>query len=382
MFILADENIPYVKQAFSEFGEVHTISGRDITPEKLKNVDVLLVRSITKVNEDLLKDSRVKFVGTATIGFDHVDVDFLLRKGIKFASAPGSNANSVAEYVVAGLLYLEKFFGYSLKHRKIGILGVGNVGTRVFKKVVCLGMIPVLYDPPLAEKIDKPLFSSLNEIYDCDIITLHVPLEKGGKYPTYHMINSDFFSRLRRKVVFINTSRGAVVDTNSLIDAIKSNIVNYSIIDVWENEPNINLELLKLTNIATPHIAGYSFDGKVNGTYQLYCALCEHLGKLPTWNYKTCLPNPEVDLIEVKQDEPQWLHNIVHKVYPIYEDDRKLREIYAKPESEQGKFFDSLRKNYPIRREFHNTTVRLSVEDTQYEKTNILEGLGFTVVRN
>ncbi len=382
MLILADENIPYVKEAFSEFGEVNTISGREITPEKVKGVDILLVRSITKVNKDLLEGSKVRFVGTATIGFDHIDVDYLHKKGIEFASAPGSNANSVAEYVVSALLYLEKHHSYILRHRKIGILGVGNVGSRVLKKISALGMIPILYDPPLAEKIDKPLFDPIEKIYDCDIITLHVPLEKAGKYPTYHMITSEFFNKLKREVVFINTSRGAVAETESIIKAIKDHIVKFTILDVWENEPNINLELLKLATIATPHIAGYSFDGKVNGTYQLYCALCKYLGKTPTWDFKACLPPPEVKLIEVDTKEKHWLHNVVHKIYPIHHDDQRLKEIINKPEGERGKFFDSLRKNYPVRREFHNTYVKLYTGEADFESKNILESLGFNIERN
>lgn len=382
MVILADENIPYVKEAFGEFGEVHTISGREITREKVKEVDILLVRSITKVNRELLEGSRVKFVGTATIGFDHIDVDFLIRNGIEFASAPGSNANSVAEYVISALLYLEKHCFYNLKHRRIGILGVGNVGSRVLKKVSALSIIPVLYDPPLAERIDKPIFDPIEKIYDCDIITFHVPLEKEGKYPTYHLVTSEFFSKLKKEVVFINTSRGAVVETESLMKAINDGVVKFAIIDVWENEPNINTELLKLSTIATPHIAGYSFDGKVNGTYQLYCALCRFLDREPNWNFKECLPPPEVKSIEVNPEEPFWLHDVVHKIYPIYEDDKRLREIINKPNTERGKFFDSLRKNYPVRREFHNTLIKLYSDKRNYEHINILKTLEFKVLES
>ncbi len=380
MVILADENIPYVKEAFGEFGEVHTISGREITREKVKEVDILLVRSITKVNRELLEGSRVKFVGTATIGFDHIDVDFLTRNGVEFASAPGSNANSVAEYVISALLYLEKHRSYNLKHRRIGIFGVGNVGSRVLKKISALSIIPVLYDPPLADRIDKPIFDPIEKVYDCDIITFHVPLEKEGKYPTYHLVTWEFFSKLKKEVVFINTSRGAVVETESLIKAINDGMVKFAIIDVWENEPNINTDLLKLSTIATPHIAGYSFDGKVNGTYQLYCALCRFLNREPTWDFKECLPPPEVKSIEVNPEEPFWLHNVVHKIYPIYEDDKRLREIINKPDTERGKFFDSLRKNYPVRREFHNTLIKLHSDKRNYEYINILKTLEFDVL--
>ncbi len=381
MLIIADENIPYVKEGFTEFGEVVTIHGRKITKEIIKNADVLLVRSITRVNADLLEGSSIRFVGTATIGYDHIDINYLNSKGIAFTSAPGSNANSVAEYIIAGLLKLEQTHNYKLNGKKIGIVGVGNVGSRVVKKSPALGLFPVLYDPPLAEKMSNhPLFEPFENIINCDIITFHVPLKKTGLYPTYHFANEEFFKKIKKGTVIINTSRGAVVKTESLLNAIEKEVVSHSIIDVWENEPNINIDLLNRVTIGTPHIAGYSFDGKVNGTYQLYLSLCSFLNRVPTWDYKRNLPDPLYKEITLSNDNPTIIHSIVHQIYDITADDKALREIHHKPEDNQGTFFDLLRKNYPVRREFHNTTIRLKQNNPVL--ANQLDRLGFKVIRD
>lgn len=381
MLIIADENIPYVKEGFAEFGNVVTVHGRKITKDIIKDADVLLVRSITKVNADLLEGTSVRFVGTATIGYDHIDIDYLNSRGIAFSSAPGSNANSVAEYVVSGLLELEQNHGYQLHGKKIGIVGVGNVGSRVAKKVPALGLIPVLFDPPLAEKMNyHPLFEPFENILNCDIITFHVPLEKKRPYPTYHMADKEFFAQTKKGTVIINTSRGAVVETNAILNAIKEGTIAHSIIDVWENEPNISLDLLGKVTIGTPHIAGYSFDGKVNGTYQLYVALCNFLKQRPSWDYRKNLPDPPFKEIYITDDNPQTLHSIVHKIYNITADDKALREIKNKAESERGSYFDLLRKNYPVRREFHNTTIRLNKDNPVL--ANQLERLGFKVTKD
>lgn len=381
MLIIADENIPYVKEGFAEFGNVVTIHGRKITKDIIKNADVLLVRSITKVNAELLEGTPICFVGTATIGYDHIDTDYLNSKGIAFSNAPGSNANSVAEYIVSGLLELEQNHGYQLHGKKIGIVGVGNVGSRVAKKVTALGLMPVLYDPPLAEKMNyHPLFEPFENILNCDIITFHTPLEKKGPYPTYHMADKEFFAKIKKGAVIINTSRGAVVETNALFNAIEEGIIAHSIIDVWENEPNISLDLLSKVTIGTPHIAGYSFDGKVNGTYQLYIALCNFLRQKPSWDYKKNLPDSPFKEISITSDNLLPIHSIVHRIYNITADDKALREIENKAKSERGSYFDLLRKNYPVRREFYNTTIRFNKDNPVL--ANQFERLGFKVTRN
>ncbi len=381
MLIVADENIPYVKEGFAEFGEVVTVHGREVTRDIIKNADVLLVRSITKVNKDLLEGTAIRFVGTATIGCDHVDISYLNSKGIAFASAPGSNANSVAEYVVSGLLELEKSKGFELQGKKIGIVGVGNVGSRVAKKVLALGLFPVLNDPPLAERNNNhPLFESFESILKCDIITFHVPLEKNLPYPTYHLANEHFFNEIKPGTVLINSSRGSVVKTSALLKAIEQGIISHSIIDVWENEPNISIDLLKKVTIGTPHIAGYSFDGKVNGTYQLYIALCRFLNRAPLWDYRNNLPEPPIKEIQILPDDENPLCSAVHLLYNISSDDKALREIENKKADARGAYFDLLRKNYPKRREFHNTTIRLIQKNQTL--ANKFECLGFKIAKD
>jgi len=261
MKIVADANIPFVKECFSSIGEVRVVGGREITPEVVADADALLVRSITPVDEKLLAGSKVRFVATATIGFDHVDIDFLGRNNIGFASAPGSNANSAAEYVIAGLLDIGQRFALDLEARSIGIVGVGNVGGRVAKKCEAMGMAVYLNDPPLKRQTGDAKYLPLEKLFDCDFITFHTPLTFEGPDKTYHLADEKFFKSLKQRCVFINASRGGVVDSSALKSDIRSGRLRAVMLDVWENEPDIDIELLKIVDLGTPHIAGHSLDG-------------------------------------------------------------------------------------------------------------------------
>ncbi len=359
--VLADENIPYVKEAFSQFGEVRTISGRKITPDTLEDAQVLLVRSITKVNEDLLKKSKVRFVATATIGFDHIDTAYLERKGIGFSSAPGSNATSVAEYIVSALLNLAKKYRFNLAEKTIGIIGVGNVGGRIEARLSAINMKVILNDPPLFDITHDEKYRPLEEVLKCDIITCHTPLTKDGPYPTYHLVNDDFFSKTNKGLIFLNTSRGAVADTSAVLKHIKSGHISASVFDVFESEPDINTELLERIDIGTPHIAGYSFDGKVRGTEMIYRAAAAFFKLESQWRIE--LPVPQVPIISIDPSQKTGddaLRAAVLPVYDVMEDDKRLRGIFALQPSEQGAYFDKLRKEYPVRREFANTRINLS----------------------
>jgi len=383
MRIIADENIPFVRECFSSAGDVLTVHGRKITSEILKDADALLVRSITKVNKELLEDSKVKFVGTATIGFEHIDVDYLEAKKIGFASAPGSNANSVAEYMTSALLNLADKYKFGIGEKSIGIVGVGNVGGRLEKKVRALGMRVVLNDPPLKRKTSSAVgcltadekYRPIEEIFDCDIVTLHVPLTNEGPDKTYHLADEKFFKSLKKGVIFFNTCRGKVHDTAALKNAITSYKTSACVLDVWENEPNIDIELVKMVDYGTPHIAGYSYDGKVVGMLMIYQAFCKFFSVKPKFSAKDFLPKPQVEKIDISKDDPKPLLTIVNTLYDIKKDDEKLRQIINKLAEKQGAYFDSLRKNYHIRREFQNTAV--STGDKKLK--NILEGLGFKV---
>ncbi len=360
MKIVADANIPFVNDCFSSIGEVEVVPGREIMSKIIADADVLLVRSITRVDSDLLAGSSVRFVGTATIGFDHVDTKFLLNNNIGFASASGSNANSAAEYVVAALLSVARKHKMQLEGKSIGIVGVGNVGSKVEKKVKALGMVPVLNDPPLQRQTGDAKYLPLEDLFACDFITLHTPLTFEGTDKTFHLVDEKFFKSLKPGCIFINTSRGAVVDTTALKETIKSGKLGAVVLDVWENEPNIDIELLRIVDLSTSHIAGYSFDGKVVGMIMIYRAACEHLGLETKYDVDDFLPEPDVGELKVERNtgqEQDIIHQTVQQVYAINRDDFNTREIAMVPEGERAKFFDDLRKNYSVRREFQNTEI-------------------------
>ncbi|MFH1904844.1 MAG: 4-phosphoerythronate dehydrogenase [bacterium] len=382
MKIVVDENIPFGREAFSTLGEVETSHGREIAPKKLENADVLIVRSITKVNSELLERSQVKFVGTATIGLDHIDVKYLNDRNIGFASASGSNSNSVSEYIACALLYTVNKLCLNLRDLTIGVVGVGSVGSKVAKKANALGMKVLLNDPPLSDRTGDIKYRPIQELMaNCDILTFHVPLERQGKYPTYHMIDEKFLRCLKKCPVIVNTSRGGIMDTKAVKSALMHCRISQVILDVWENEPDIDTGMLKMSLVGTPHIAGYSFDGKVNGTFMIYNSLCQYLNKKAKWNPNDFLPDSNCPVIKVGEMNngslEKKLHEVISQVYDIEKDDSKLREIAAITAEKQGMYFDSLRKNYPVRREFFNTEILFEKEDSQL--ANILSEIGFKV---
>jgi erythronate-4-phosphate dehydrogenase len=362
MLVVADRNIVFVKEAFQALGEVRLMRGREMTPAAVRDATLLLVRSITPVNRALLEGSAVRFVATATVGRDHVDAEYLRDAGVAFAAAPGSNANSVAEYITAALLVLALRQGKPLEGRTIGIVGAGNVGSRVAAKVRALGMRELLNDPPLQRATGEAKYRPHEELMDCDFITLHVPLEKGGPDPTWHMVGADFLARMRPEAALLNSSRGAVVDNGALLEALRAGRPGAAALDVWEGEPRIRPALLAKAALATPHVAGYSFDGKVAGTEMIYRAACAFLGRKPDWSPARCMPPPLIPEIELqpRPAEPEEsLREAVLRVCPIERDDAALRKLAGLPPAEQGPYFDRLRAEYPVRREFQNTTIRL-----------------------
>jgi len=373
--IVADENIPFVKECLSSVGDVAVISGRDMSAEIVKDADALLVRSITKVGGDLLDGSKVKFVGTATIGKDHIDEDYLAENGIGFASAPGSNANSVAEYIVSALLNLAEKYKFDLSKKSIGIVGVGNVGGRVEKKAKALGMEAVLNDPPLRRTTGDEKYRPIGEIFETDIVTFHTPLTSIGIDKTYHLAGEAFFKALKPGTIFINSSRGGVHDTASLKSAIDNGKLKACVLDVWEDEPGIDVDLLKRVDFGTPHIAGYSYDGKVAGMIMIYEALCGHFGIEVANSIDDFLPRPAVEEVVVDGSGQAAVLEAVNTLYDIGRDDAMLRDVMGVEAGDRGKFFDGLRKGYHIRREFQNT--RVLAKDL--EAKEILAGVGFGI---
>lgn len=362
MNLLIDENIAFAKEAFSHFGKVILVDGRNLTNKVVKDADVLIIRSITRVDEKLLSKSKVRFVGTATIGTDHIDLDYLKKHNITCADARGCNADSVAEYVFTALMKVISEKKLLFKGKTIGVVGVGNIGSRVARIAESLGMKVLKNDPPLVRKGTGKNYVSLDEVLNTDIVTLHVPLSFEGVDKTYHLLNENNLKKIKSNSIIINTSRGAVIDYVSLFkESIEKGFE--LILDVWENEPSINLELLSKTKIATAHIAGYSLEGKVNGTKMIYDALCKFININPIWQ-------PELPLIEKANlilpdgnTDEEKLSRLFSSIYNIESDDLKMREISKYKKNEQASYFDLQRKTYPVRREFSNFTIQLSAKE-------------------
>jgi erythronate-4-phosphate dehydrogenase len=372
MKIIIDENIAFANEAFTNFGEVELHPGREITNEMLKDASVLITRSVTIVNETLLKETKVKFVGTATIGWDHIDTRYLNKNNIFFTSAAGCNSDAVAQYVTSSLFDIAAERKISLKDKKIGIVGVGNIGSRIEKITSSIGMEVKLNDPPLARLTKSDKYVPLGELYDCDIITLHVPLNSEGEDKTYHLFNEINLAKLKDNCILINTSRGPVIDNDILAQFIKEkNLI--TVLDVWEDEPMLNKELLSLTEIATPHVAGYSVEGKINGTVMIYEALCKFLGTDPGW--KHIQPPPEEEVIETdsKKVPEEQINSVIKNTYDIKQDDAELRKALKMDSRYIPAYFDLLRKKYPLRKQFSNYKVSAGNPEVKH----ILSALGF-----
>ena len=380
MNIIMDENVLLGKEAFSSIGEILSVPGRAITPEVVKNADILIVRSVTKVNEELLENSGIEFVGSATAGIDHVDIEYLKSRNIGFASAPGSNSNSVAEYIIAGLLQLDRKGKLSLEKISLGVVGVGNVGGKVVKKARGLGIKVLQNDPPLKRETKDEVFRELDELMNCDVITLHVPLLYEGTDKTFNLFDESRINKMKRGSILVNSSRGKVVEQSALKSALEKGHLSGAILDVWEKEPDIDKEMLELVDIGTSHIAGYSYDGKVKGTRMVFDAICDFFSLNKKWNVK--LPSPGVPYLEVKVDEfenfAEILADVVFKVYDIRKDDEKLRGILNLEGKEKKEFFDALRANYRRRREFFNTRLEINTEDDNLKAK--FRALGFEVI--
>jgi erythronate-4-phosphate dehydrogenase len=365
--IVADENISYAEEAFSHFGTVELYPGRNITNKLLRDADVLITRSVTMVNEELLKETRVKFVGTATIGWDHIDTAYLQKKNIYFTSAAGCNSDAVTEYVFSALYHIAAKNGLSLPGKKLGIIGAGNIGSRISGIASNLGMQVLLNDPPLFDKTRDPKYIPLQELYQCDIISLHVPLTMSGNYKTYHLFDQRNLSFLNKGVILINTSRGPVIDNAALPGYIIDKEIT-AVLDVWEHEPEMNKDLLSLAEIATPHIAGYSLEGKINGTAIIYNHLCNFYSYDPGWKYEhQVIPVDPIEVITNGSAEDK-INSVIEQVYNIRRDDQDLRKALKMQDSEIPRHFDHLRKIYPLRREFFNFEVKKDPDVSEYLK--------------
>ena len=375
MKILVDENMPYARDLFSRLGEVKAVPGRPIPVAELADADALMVRSVTKVNDGLLQGTGIKFVGTATAGTDHVDEAFLQQAGIAFSAAPGCNAIAVVEYVFSSLLMLAERDGFALQDRTVGIVGVGNVGGRLQARLEAFGVRTLLCDPPRADRGDDGDFRSLDELVrEADVLTFHTPLFKEGLYKTLHLADDALLSRLQPGTILINACRGPVVDNAALLQRLQAGQALSVVLDVWEPEPDLNVDLLNLVDIGTAHIAGYTLEGKARGTTQVFEAFSDFLGKRQQVALDTLLPAPEFGRITLHGPLDQsTLKRLVHLVYDVRRDDALLRKVAGTPGE-----FDKLRKNYLERLEWSS----LYVQCDDASAAALLQQLGFNATHN
>lgn len=335
MKVIVDNKIPYIKGLIETLAdEVIYLPGKDFTPEVVKEADALIIRTRTLCNRQLLEGSKVQFIGTATIGFDHIDTKYCQEAGITWSNCPGCNAGAIEQYVHAALLLLQQEKGLQLKGACLGIVGVGHVGERIRRMAERIGMKVLLNDPPRADAGEQG-FTSLDTLAEqCDILTFHTPLIREGKYQTFHLADRTFFQKLQRRPYLLNTSRGEVVETEALLEALDTGTVTEAVIDVWENEPHISQELLNKVFIGTPHIAGYSADGKANATRMVLKAFCHFFHK-PS-NFHIVLPTSSNAFSE----------NENLRILQLYNPLKDYETLRTNPEH-----FEQLRGDYPLRRE-------------------------------
>ena len=357
MKIVADENMPNVEALFGGMAdEIVRLPGRTMSRQDLMDADVLLVRSVTRVDRDLLDGTNVSFVGSATIGTDHVDQDYLNSRNIPFHHSPGCNADSVVDYVLAAVLAV-KPADVAVAELSFGVVGCGNVGGRLALRLQAMGLDVVKNDPPLAAQ-QRGDFVALEEITRCDVICLHTPLTKGGSHPTWHLFDETIINALKPGTILINAGRGAVINESALLARMQLHKDLHLVLDVWETEPQVSPELLALTEISTPHIAGYSLDGKLRGSWMLYRALCEHLGLPYQPEQPSTLQLPEPIMLANEVDKENALTSCVSRVYDIHVDSDAMRKSMNEANIAVWAIeFDGLRKCYPIRREFSNLKV-------------------------
>lgn len=352
MKVVADDKIPLLKGALEPYADVVYLPGAKTSAADVKDADALITRTRTKCDKKLLQDSKVKFIATATIGYDHFDTEYLDKSGIVWTNAPGCNSSSVAQYLASVLLNLAVDHNITLRGSTLGVVGVGNVGSKVAAFGRILGMNVLLCDPPRAEVEGWEKFVTLDEIIaKSDFVTLHVPLSEAGSYPTVNMADSTFFKKMKASAFFINSSRGEVCNNQDLKLALTNNNIRGAVLDVWENEPEIDLDLLQMVDYGTPHIAGYSTDGKANGTAMSVNAICKFF-KLPLHDwYPASVPGPEKSIITVEEGNSME-STLLQAVTATYDVKADTARLLASPAT-----FEQQRGDYPLRREFPYYTV-------------------------
>ncbi len=371
--IVTDNKIPFLKGVFEGFAQVCYFPGRDIRKEHVLDADALIVRTRTKCNKQLLDGTSVKYIATATIGYDHLDVGYLKENGIRWSNAPGCNSGSVKQYIASALAYISSLSGKRFNEISLGIIGVGYVGKKVEHMANILGMNVFLNDPPRERMEGSGSFTDMDRLLkESDIVTMHVPLNKTGQDKSLYLANEILFRKMKKGSWFINTSRGEIVHSRALIEVLRNGHLAGTVLDVWENEPYIDMELLKLAGISTPHIAGYSLDGKANGTAQSVSAISRHFGLgIDDW-YPETIPPPSNGIMQIEGNHP-GLDQLIRKVflhcYDIKADSSRLKLC---PDN-----FEKFRDNYPPRREFGAYKLKFQEHSDNFIDT--FRKLGFTI---
>ncbi|MBC3764518.1 4-phosphoerythronate dehydrogenase [Neptunicella marina] len=372
MKIYYEDSMPYAERFFSQWGECQAFSGKTVTPAQIADAGMLFVRSTTKVNQALIGECKnLKFVATATAGFNHIDIEYLNQRNIPYYVAAGCNSVSVAEYVVSCLCELARRYNWHLPDKTVGIVGAGQAGSALARKLDALGMRYLLCDPPKLAEGDPRSFVDMDAIMQCDIISLHVPLVTAGEHPTQHLFDAKRLAELNENQLLINACRGEVLDNNALLALYQQGAQRKVVLDVWENEPDIVYELIPYVDIATAHIAGHSVEGKANGTEMVYQAAAKHFSLPNSISLQPMLPQPEHAVIELSNQPLDWsdLYAVVKKSYDVALDDKTFRNKVVSATD-----FEYIRKNYAIRREF----AALQVNAGNCALSQAIYGLGFS----
>lgn len=408
MKLVIDTNIPAADACFGAFGTLIRVPGREISACDVVEADALIVRSITQVNRALLAQSAVRFVGTCTIGTDHIDRELLTERGIHFASAPGCNAEAVVDYVLSSLLTVSEREGWPLLERKVGVVGVGNVGSRLQQRLQALGVETLLCDPPRAEKEHveqdgvgqgsagqdgtgqgstgqgslrvegQQGFVSLDELIDrCDVLCLHTPLVSDGPHATYQLLNAQRINELAPGTVLLNAGRGDCVDGLALRSRLAGKGDITAILDVWEEEPGIDAGLRDLVALATPHIAGHSLDGKLRGSWMIQQALAELEGQPSQTTFNELCPPPALAILTLQHMLPveDALRLCMRAVYDVRRDHDALQRQVLQQGIKRG--FDYCRAHYPLRREFN--TLKIVLKGDAISLQGPLSAAGFQI---
>ncbi len=359
MKILADQDIPQITEAFRDLGEVELMPGREIRPCHLTDCQCLITRTVTRVDGALLQDSPVEFVGTATIGTDHIDLEYLGSAGIGFSNAAGCNAEGASEYVLSGLFALSRRKGVDPLQMRAGIVGLGNVGSRLQQKFTALGIECLVCDPLLKEAgQSSQTFTDLDTVLRaCNLISLHVPLTHGGAHPTYHLLNSARLQSLNMNCLLINAARGEVVDNQALLQLLGRRDDLHVFLDTWEHEPLVSRELLQRVDLATPHIAGYSVEGRLRGTQMVLDAACQHFKMNSSWHMSQQLPAPAALCCASTGSRLDFWQDVLLQHCNIWRDHDAFVAGAGLDDNEFAKHFDGLRKVYPDRLEYERFKV-------------------------